>query len=112
MPGLPGIATISRSPPPRRRVRTSACSRAPPPMTTTFVISVPEVTYAGEDHGQPEPIGSRDHLVVAHRSAWLRDRGHAGPRGRLHAVWEREERVGAQGRSPRFLTGALRGDPH
>ena len=38
MPGFPGMATICRVPPPRRRARTSACSRAPLPMTTTLVI--------------------------------------------------------------------------
>ena len=32
---------------------------------------MPEVAYAGQDHGQPLFIGGRDYLVVAHGPAGL-----------------------------------------
>ena len=47
---------------------------------------MPEVATSGEDHGDAGLVGSRDHLLVAHRAAGLNDRRGAGFYGRHQAV--------------------------
>src|SRR5205823_12536306 len=62
--------------------------------------SVPEMPCAREYHGDIVFVGGFDHLVVADRAAWLDHRGSAGLDAGEHAVGEREERVGGDGRTP------------
>ena len=53
------------------------CMLAPPePMTSSF-ISVPEVTHAGEKHGDAALVGRGDHFGVAHAAAGLDHRRSA-----------------------------------
>ena len=49
-----------------------------------------EVAAAGEDHRQVVAVGDLDRHLVADRAAGLDDRRHAGLRGELDAVRERE----------------------
>ena len=51
---------------------------------------MPEVPHASEHHRQAQPVRRRDHVRVAHRSAWLNHRGDPVFRRFLHAVCERE----------------------
>src|SRR5215510_3518606 len=87
----------------------SACSRPPPPMTRSFIRarSMPEMTHAGEHHGEPLLVGGGDHLVVPHAAAGLDDRFRARLGHRVHAVAEREESIRGDDRSaerePRVL---------
>src|SRR5580765_8583538 len=65
-----------------------------------------EVSFAGEDHREPELVGLLDDGFVAHRAARLDDRGDAGRRRRLDAVFEGIERV-ARARAAAGASGCL-----
>ena len=52
-----------------------------------------------EDHGDAEPVGGRDHLVVARGAAGLHERRGAGGDRLLEAVGEREEGVAREHRA-------------
>src|SRR5688500_3222112 len=74
-----------------------ACSRPPEPMTSSF-MSMPEVAYAGKQHGDAARVGGGDDLVVAHAAAGLDDGRGAGIGERVEAVAKREEGVGGDHR--------------
>ena len=57
---------------------------------------MPEVAHPRKDHREPVRVGRRDHLVVAHRAARLRDRGRAGLGGQRRAVGKGKQRFGHQ----------------
>src|SRR5438128_12308496 len=61
--------------------------------------SMPEVTLAGEDHGDPGSVGRRDCLAVLDRAARLDDRPHAGARRHLDTIRVGEEAVAGQHRA-------------
>src|SRR5690606_23731840 len=61
-------------------------------MRDAALVSVAEVTHAGEHHGDAVLVGRGDHLGVAHRAARLDHRLDAGGGGGVNAVAEREER--------------------
>src|SRR4051812_35781845 len=67
---------------------------------------MPEVPFAGEDHGNVALVRCLDDLSVADGAAGLDDRGDAGVREEVEAVAEGEEGVGggvgAGGRQDRF----------
>ena len=54
---------------------------------------MPEVTYPGEHHGEPELVGGGDDFFVFHRSARLYDRGGPGLGDNLQAVREGKESI-------------------
>src|SRR5687767_5164215 len=69
----------------------------------TQTSSMSEVPAAGEDHGQVVAIGDLDRHLVADAAAGLDDRGHAGLRGDLDSVGEREIGVRRHDRQRRAL---------
>src|SRR5512147_2623163 len=91
----------------------SACSRPPPPMTSSFTLvprvwhcraalvthshaslfSVPEVAHAREHHGDAALVRRRDHFVVAHAAPGLDDRRGARVHHHVQAVAERKESI-------------------
>jgi len=73
---------------------------------------MPEVADAREDHRDAGVVGGFDHVFVFFAAARLHDRGDARARGDLHAVGEREERVGGEDRTLGALARFLAGDLH
>src|SRR5258706_6617881 len=69
-----------------------ACSRPPEPMTRIF-MSVAEVPYAGEYHGDTALFRRGDHLRVTHAAAGLDHGRGAGVNYRVQPVAEWEESV-------------------
>jgi hypothetical protein len=61
---------------------------------------VPEMPYAGENHGHAVAVGRLDYLLVANRASGLNDGGCAGFGDFLDAIREREE--GVRGRHRPF----------
>lgn len=51
-----------------------------------------EMSYSGEDHGQPQSVGRGDHILVAYAASWLDHTGASGRCGGFHSVGEWEER--------------------
>src|SRR5690606_15741466 len=54
---------------------------------------VPEMPDAGKHHGDAVRVGSSDHVLVAHRAAWLNDRRRARLDRCEKPVGKREEGV-------------------
>ena len=69
-----------------------------------------EVAAAGKGHGDAVCVASGNHLVVTARATGLDDASHAGRRSRFDGIGEREERVGAERRAGRAISGLLDGD--
>ena len=57
---------------------------------------MPEVAFAGEDHGDPGGVGGGDDGGVVDRAAGLDDGADPGPGGDLDAVGIGEEAVAGQ----------------
>jgi hypothetical protein len=55
---------------------------------------MPEMPYAGKDHGKPEPVGSFDDLLIADGSSRLNNRRSASFCDFLNTVRERKKGVG------------------
>jgi hypothetical protein len=70
---------------------------------------MPKVSHAGEDHGQTRIVRSRDHFIVADRSARLDHRSGARLDGRQQAVGEWEEGVRSHRRTDRARFGPAMG---
>ena len=64
-----------------------------------MIALVPEVTLAGEHHGQVGAVGGLDHLLVAQRAAGLDDGAGAGFGGRQKTVGKGEEGIGSDHRA-------------
>ncbi len=93
----------------REAFQAIACSRPPPPITSTFTLAAPthsmaEVPHAGEHHRDAVLVGRAHDFFVANRAAGLHDRAYAVLGRRVDAVAEREERV-------RCERGACSGSP-
>src|SRR3990167_8761382 len=70
-------------------------------------ILVPKVTHAGEHHGNPGFVGSRNYFVVAHRTTRLNHRSDAIGSSVIQTVAEREEGVGGHHRAGNLQAGVL-----
>src|SRR5690606_8111302 len=93
VPALPGATSTCETRGDCASFHANACSRPPPPMTRTFIGSVPEVPDAGEHHGDAVFVGRGDHFAVAHRATRL-DHGLDAGFGRgVDAVAEWEEGI-------------------
>jgi hypothetical protein len=62
---------------------------------------VSKVSHPGKNHGDIVFIGSSDDLIISDRSSGLDDCYGARLRPRIHAIPEREHRIGGQHRSLR-----------
>src|SRR5690606_7313351 len=110
MPALPGAAYSAPTPSLCASFHTMACSRPPPPTTSTVFLrdkseallqqSVPEMPPAGENHGDAVAVGRLDGGVVPNRAAGLHDHRHARRARGLHHVREREKRIRRHDRAP------------
>src|ERR1700678_3119894 len=58
------------------------------------VASVPKVPHAGEHHRHAEFVSSGNHILITHRTAWLRDSSRSRFTGLLHSVGEWKECIG------------------
>src|SRR3989344_2012673 len=70
-------------------------------------VLVPKVAHAGEHHGNPGFVGSRDYFVVTHRTARLDHRSNAIGSSVVQTVAEREEGVGGHHRAGNLQAGVL-----
>ena len=65
----------------------------------TIEILVPEVPDAGENHRQPQAIGSLDYLLISNRPPRLNNCSCASPGNLFNPVREREKRIGRRHRA-------------
>src|SRR5690349_17539051 len=100
VPALPGATNTFATRGDCATFHASACSRPPPPTTSTFIgRSMPEMAHAGEHHRNAALVGRRDHLVVAYAAAGLDDRDRAVIGNDVEAVAKGKERIGRHHRA-------------
>src|SRR5260370_22971441 len=59
-----------------------------------LTVLMPEMSYTGEKHGQPQPVGGFDDLRIALRPPRLNDCSSSGLCDFFDAIGKREESVG------------------
>src|SRR5690606_17905158 len=105
VPALPGATSTSLTRGDCAHFHASACSRPPPPITSTLyglsmsTCSVAKVAHAGEQHRNVRLVGGGDDFGIAQRAARLDDGAHAMARGDFDAVAKRKEGIRGQHRA-------------
>src|SRR3989338_600944 len=94
----------------RRALRISVSLRALSHRASRSML-VPEMSRAGEHHGDARVIRRRDHLGILERPARLNDHPDPGLRRQGHAVREREEPVGGHRGATALDPGMLNRQP-